>query len=123
MRTTSGSIRRAACIAALCLAVGLQGCISPTQYARPDTNEAQLTADTHDCTQWDPAVKGVVTGVGYGAMTGIAASASGVRDRDAAIVALLIGVIYGMAFGAIAAQEDVKYYDRCMLAKGYHATG
>jgi len=126
MLTTWGGNRRKACVAGLCFAVALpapllQGCISPARFARPGTDEAQLTADKHDCATWAPVVKGVVIGAGYGAIAGGAVSANGATDRNAAIVAAVIGIFYGVAIGALSARENVKDYDRCMLGKGYHA--
>jgi hypothetical protein len=122
MRTINGSIRRKGCSIGLCLvATLLQGCISPTQYARPGTDAAQLTSDTHACAQWDPVAKGIVLGIGNGAMAGAAVATDGASDRDAAAVAAVIGLVYGLVTGAVFAQEEVRDYDRCMQAKGYHA--
>ncbi|HVZ02970.1 MAG TPA: hypothetical protein VHA35_25895 [Dongiaceae bacterium] len=125
MRTTCGGIRRISCAAGLCLVVALpapllQGCISPTNYARPGTDQAQVKADIDACTQWRPVMAGVVFGVGEGAIAGAAVAANGAKDRNAAIVAAVIGVLYGLIMGRLSAEHDVKNYDRCMVAKGYH---
>jgi hypothetical protein len=120
MRTTWRGIRRIAWGAGLSVAVGLQGCISPTNYARPETDEAQVTADVHDCAQWKPVVHGAVIGAGYGALAGVAVAKNGATDRNAAIVASVIALLYSIAWGVVYAEQDVRNYDRCMAAKGYH---
>jgi hypothetical protein len=126
MGTTWRGIGRKTRAIGLCLLAAfppslLQGCISPAQYTRPGTNEAQITADTHACAQWAPVVKGAVMGAGYGALAGAAVSTRGAKDRDAAVVALVIGILSGVSAGAVFATEKARAYDRCMLAKGYHA--
>jgi len=124
MRTAWGGIRRIPMVTGLCLTLALPapllgGCIGPTQFARPGTDQAQLAADKHDCAQWAPAVKGAVVGVGYGAMAGAAVSVNGASDRNAAIVASFVALLYGVATGTIIAGQEVRNYDRCMEARGY----
>lgn len=121
MLTTCKGIRRIVWVACLSATLALQGCISPTKFARPYTDEAQLSADTRDCAQWEPVAKGVVVGVGEGAMAGVVvAKSSGGNDKGAAAVAAFIALIYGIGMGAMIAQDDVKNYDSCMAARGYH---
>src|SRR3569833_2387657 len=116
MRTTLGSIRRLSCIVALCLTLVLEGCISPTEYARPGTGPEQLESDTHDCAVVSPAVAGVHAGGAFGALAGGEASATGSSNGAAVAIGLLIGVTFGVIAGLMTT-PDVAEYDRCMQAK------
>ena len=119
MRTTSGRIGRALIVGGLCLALTLQGCISPTHYARPDTDSQQVEADTHECAQPGPVIAGIVAGGALGAVAGAGTKATGSSTGAAVLIGLLIAGAYGLT-AAIMSRGDVAEYDRCMQAKGYH---
>jgi hypothetical protein len=119
MHTTWGSIRRTASVGILCLALVSEGCISPTEYARPGADSQQLKADTRGCAVASPVVAGVLTGGAFGALAGGGLSATGSDAGAAVAVGLLVAAAFGVVAGLMTS-PDVVEYDRCMQAKGYH---